>query len=219
MNHHRRVDAVERAGARHQFFAAAFLLGRRPQQRTVPHRRSRIAARPSVAPKRGRRDQVVAAGVADAGQRIVFGEQVDERAGRAAGEVALESGLEAVSGALDGEAGRRQRVAQQAARVVLVESEFRVGVDIVRHADEFPRQRIDPAHDDLFQFGGHSGAPRTAMGGPHDCRDAPGDKPEWRGPCYGLFRPISPTMKKVKGDPKPQHVRVATGDSRPQFCC
>ena len=84
MDHHCRVDAVERAGARHQFLAAAFLFGRRPQQ---THRAAQTIADRGEAerrPERGRSDQVVAAGVADAGQRIVFGEQGDERAGRAA---------------------------------------------------------------------------------------------------------------------------------------
>ena len=51
VNHHRRIDALERAGARHQLLAAAFFFGRRSEQadRTAQTDRA-TAARPSVAP-------------------------------------------------------------------------------------------------------------------------------------------------------------------------
>ena len=164
MNHHRRIDAVERAGSRHQFFAAAFLFRRRPQQ---PNGAAQAIANGDQAERgaqSGGRDQIVSARVADAGERIVFGKQRNARPGGGSVEFALEGGFQAIGRPFHREPGRRERVAQQAARVVLVESEFRMGVDVVRHADEFFRERVDPARDDLFQFGGHGSTPGHRMG-------------------------------------------------------
>ena len=109
------------------------------------------------------RDQIVAARVADPGQCIVFGENGDARAGGGAGELALERRLEPVHGSLHGQSLRRQRIAQQRARVVLVECEFRVRVDVVRYVDQGLRQRVDAIAGDLFQCGGHGVLPGGAM--------------------------------------------------------
>jgi hypothetical protein len=95
MHHQRRIDAVERAGARHQLLAAAVLLRRRAEQPDARRKRGTELGQGERGAERGGRDQVVAAGVADAGQRIVLGEQRDERT-VARAEIDGERGRQAV---------------------------------------------------------------------------------------------------------------------------
>ena len=169
MHHHRGVDTVECAGADHQFLAAAFFFRGRSQQanraaQPVAHciERKRRA-------ERGRGDQIVSARVADAGQRVVLGQQSHPRARCGAFEFALESGFEAVCRPPHRQSRRGQRVAQQAARMVFIEREFRMRVDVVRDVEQLRGHRVDPVHHDLLQLFRHIGL-RTRVACGHDCR-------------------------------------------------
>ena len=108
MDHHRRVDAVERAFARHHLLAAEAFLRRRAEiahaagQSPVQLRQRHRGA------KARRRDDVVAAGMADAGQRVIFGEDRDGRAAVLA-ELGGIGGLEAERLALHGDAVASRR--------------------------------------------------------------------------------------------------------------
>ena len=82
VDHHRRVDAVERALLGHEDLAAAALLGRRaedddPAAELVGERGG---GQPGAEP--GGADDVVPAGVADAGQGVVLAQHGDRRARR-----------------------------------------------------------------------------------------------------------------------------------------
>ena len=82
---------VERALARHQLLAAAALLGGRAEHAHAPGQpRAERREREPRADARGR-DQVVAAGVADLGQRVVLGEHARRRA-RSRAELGRERG-------------------------------------------------------------------------------------------------------------------------------
>ena len=71
---------VEQPVLDHQLLAAAALLGRRPEEHDLARRSSSaIAASASAAPTPGRGHRVVAAAVAEPGQRVVLGE--DRRSG------------------------------------------------------------------------------------------------------------------------------------------
>ena len=89
-----------------------------------------------------------------------------QRTFRAAGELALESRFQAVRRTFHRKTGGGERVAQQTARVVFVEGELRMRVDVVRYFQQLLGERIDPVRDDLFQFGGHGNTPTAAGKGP-----------------------------------------------------
>ena len=134
MHHHGGVHAVEHAGIEHQDLATTTLFGRCPDD---PH------GKPELVGERGEgeagadgggRDDVVPAGMTDAGQRVVLGADGDGQ--RSAARGGGESGVEAGHARLDRQAGRIEHLDQPGARAVLLEGELGVAVDGVRERDE-----------------------------------------------------------------------------------
>ena len=86
MRHECRVDAVERTRTGQQLLSVAALLrGRAEEDYTAGHGPGVRASRGTEGeerPRGGRGDEVVAARVSDAGQRVVLGEEGDRRSGR-----------------------------------------------------------------------------------------------------------------------------------------
>ena len=102
MQHHRGGDVVERSGLEQQHFSAAGLLGRCAEQH---HRQAEFVGHLGQRQRgadRGRGDDVVAAGMSDSGQRVVFGADPDDQ--RAAAEVGAKRGVQPAGGRGDLEA-------------------------------------------------------------------------------------------------------------------
>ena len=98
MQHHRRRDVVEHPGLEHQRLTAAGLLGGSAQQR---HRQPEFVGHLGQRQRgthRRRRDDVVAAGVTDPGQRVVLGAHPDHQ--RSAAEVGAKRGVQAAGAAV-----------------------------------------------------------------------------------------------------------------------
>src|SRR5437870_13807400 len=72
MNHHRRMDSVERAPLEEESFAVAELFGRRADDRQRDAEIVDEVAQRDRGAEPDRGDQVVSAGVTDHGQRVVF---------------------------------------------------------------------------------------------------------------------------------------------------
>src|ERR1700730_12080727 len=101
-------------------------------------------------------DHVVAAGVADVRQRVVFGHDRDGGAGARARDRRAERGGQAADPALHRGALAGQEVGQPARRLVLLEAQLGVGVDLVTDALELVREpvhRLGDAHLDLVERG------------------------------------------------------------------
>ena len=105
-----------------------------PMTRTVSPRSSATSARAMPAPDGGGGDDVVAAGVADAGQRVVLGADDDvERAADPARR--LEGGGQAADARLDGEPVPVERLTEPGGRPLLLPFDLGVGVDAVAEGD------------------------------------------------------------------------------------
>ncbi len=144
VHHQRRVDAVEGALAGHQLLAAAALLGRRAHPHhaageLLAHRGEREERADAAG-----RDHVVAAGVADAGQRVVLAEHGDRRP---LAERRLERRLHAVRRAGDLEAPALDQLGQRGRRAVLLEADLGVRGQVVRGLDQRRGELLDRRPD------------------------------------------------------------------------
>ena len=79
VEHHRRVDPLERARLDEPDLAAPAFLGRRSEQHDLPPDLLDDARRGEERPDPARGDEVVPAGVPDLGERVVLGEDGDAR--------------------------------------------------------------------------------------------------------------------------------------------
>ena len=134
VHHHGGVDALEGAGSDLQDLAAAPLLGRCADDGDPAVARLGHRGRGESGAQTGRSDDVVPAGVADAGQRVVLEADGDVRAGPAGSSD--EGGLQAVGAALGRDALVLEHVAEQVVGVVLLEVQLGLGVDPVGHVDQ-----------------------------------------------------------------------------------
>jgi hypothetical protein len=143
VHHHRRVDPVERAPVQQEELAAAALLGRGPHH---GHREPEVVGergQPHPGARRRGGDDVVAAGVPDAGQRVVLRAHRDVQRPRA--DRRLEGGGELGHAAFDREPGGVHRLGQPGAGLLLLEAELRVGVDAMTERDQLAGVLLDPA--------------------------------------------------------------------------
>ena len=129
MHHQRRIHTVERAGARHHFLAAALLLRRCAEKRDGAGQLILHVVQGERRAQGGGGDEVVATGVADAGQGVVLGQHGDVAATGA--ETRLKGRRQTVGAALGGQAKALGGVREQGAGAGFVEGELRVGVDVV----------------------------------------------------------------------------------------
>ena len=99
---------------------------------------------------RGSRDQVVAAGVAEAAEGVVLGEEGDARPLFAGG--GAKGGREVAEGLFDGEAVVAEVVAEPGGGVLFLEAGLRVVVDAVAEVDEGVSLRLDLVDDAGLQL-------------------------------------------------------------------
>ena len=129
VRHHREVLVGEPAALEQQDLPAAVLLGRRPDDSDGETDLIGDPRRSQRGAERHRRDHVVAAGVADARQRIVLGAERDME--RAVSLTGPERGVQPAEGLLDREACVSQEPGAPGGRLLLLEREFGMCVDPV----------------------------------------------------------------------------------------
>ena len=135
VHHERGVDVVERAVPRHQLLAGPALLGGSAEpdhsaRQPVLHPRER-----EEGSHPGHRDDVVAAGVADARQRVVLRQDRDRGAVGAA-DLRAERRLHAVRGAGHGDPLRLDEVGEHGGGPVFLERDLGVRGQVVRPGEE-----------------------------------------------------------------------------------
>ena len=134
VDHHRGVDVAEDAGVQELDLARAAFLRGRPHHRD-PAREGE--ARPGEARRDDgerragagarRRDDVVAARVADAGERVVLGHHRDRRAVPGSGHLGAKRGRQAAHAALDAASLALEELGQPGGRLLLLEGQLRDG--------------------------------------------------------------------------------------------
>src|SRR5205814_1770989 len=139
------VDIVEPARANERHLAAAALLrgcadGGEPARELVHHR-----AHADGCGDADHRDEVVPAGMADLGERVVLLEDRDRWSGRSALRVAAIGGLDVLVSALNGEARAFEKLGDPEGGFPLLVCELRLGVNGARQREE----RIAPLVDRL----------------------------------------------------------------------
>jgi hypothetical protein len=129
VRHHRHCDVVERPSLQEQGFTTAGLFGGGSQQ---GHRQAQVIGdlgQRQRGPDRRGRDDVVAAGVPDLRQRVVFGAYPDDQ--RSASEVGAEGGVQAADGRGDLEATFGHQRLRLGAAAMLGERQLGLGMDRV----------------------------------------------------------------------------------------
>src|SRR3989442_2445955 len=145
VDHHRGITGVEPAGPDERDLAAAAFLRGRADRGELP--RQLIYDRPHADRSRDadHRDEVVAAGVPDLGERVVLLEDRDRRSGRPALRVPAIAGFDPPVAALDTEAGALKELGDPQRGLALLVRELRLGVYRAREC----KQRIAPLVDRL----------------------------------------------------------------------
>ena len=131
MEHHRRVDAFERARLEQPDLAPATLLGGRAEQKHFAAQIIRNRREPEERADGAARDQVVPARVPDFRQRIVLGEDGDARPAGAPYPRA-ERSRQAAHAAFHRHARLFDGVREPCGRLLLLEPQLGVGVDLPR---------------------------------------------------------------------------------------
>ena len=149
-----------------------------PSMRTRPGKRARERRERERGAERRGGDQVVAAGVADAGQRVVLGEQRHAGAARAA-ELGGEGRLEPVGARLDAQPAFAQRGYEQRRRLAFFERQLRMRMDRARDAQQRLARRLDGIADFLLERAQiHRGLGGGDAG--HSITGPPGEGPRFR---------------------------------------
>src|SRR2546430_2452971 len=129
------------------------------------------------------RDDVVAAGVADAGQRVVLGHDRDRRSGPSAVDRRAERRGEPAHGALDPGAVLGEELGEPRVRLLFLERELRMVVDSVGEGLELVREAVDGRGD--------PGLERVDRAAHHNgCREA-GTRRGWRAVGTAWLRPAN----------------------------
>ena len=122
MHHHGGIELVEGAFLRHQFLAAALFFRRRAEIADATGQAAAQFRQCERGAQTGGRDDVVAAGMADAGQCVIFRQNGDLRP--AFTEARRIGGRQAESAARDREVGCFDAGREDAGGLMLVEGEF-----------------------------------------------------------------------------------------------
>ena len=161
VDHHRRVEAVEDTGVEHLDLAATAFLGRRAEDRDgdaeiVGQRGKRMSGA-----DRGGRDDVVSAGMADAGEGVVLG--ADAEVQRPASGRGGEGGVQPGNAVIDREAGVGvEQVGDHAGAQVLLVGRLRVGMHAVAEGEQPSPGLIDDRTGGVL--GLHGGDHRPIVG-------------------------------------------------------
>ena len=134
VDHHGGVDVLEGAAVQHEDFAAAPLLGGRAEH---PHLQAYVVGhrgQGQPGPHGARRDDVVAAGVAHVGQRVVLGAHGDDQV--AVTRPGLQCRGDVVDAFGDREPARTERLGHGVGRPGLVEAQLGRRVDRVAEGDQ-----------------------------------------------------------------------------------
>src|SRR2546428_4177630 len=185
VDHHRRVHVLEDPRLHQLDLARAALLRGRPDHLDAAREREGAERHGQGHPRaraRGR-DDVVAAGVADAGQRVVLGHDCDRRSGPSAVDRRAERRGEAAHGALDPGAVLGEELGEPRVRLLFLERELRMVVDSVGEGLELVREAVDGRGD--------PGLERVDRAAHHNgCREA-GTRRGWRAVGTAWLRPAN----------------------------
>ena len=160
MDHHRQVDVVEGAPADHELLAATPLFGGCAEDCDTTAERLGDLGDGQPGTKTGGADDVVPAGVADTGKRVVLAQHGDRWAVVGA-HPALEGGRHVVRPPFDGQTLVFEHAGEGVVGVVLFEVQFGIGVDRVRDLEQRRRQPIDLCSHDLLGLDDVHGAEST----------------------------------------------------------
>src|SRR5258706_3930458 len=147
MQHEGGVDVVEHAGLGEEDLAAAALLGRRGDDRHAPGEPLAAPREGQAGAERARGDVVVAAGMPDARQRVVLGENRERGPRLAAVELGQERGGQPADPASDAQATALELVGQPRAGAMLLEQELGVRVDVMARRQDGIAQLVDRGPD------------------------------------------------------------------------
>src|SRR3989442_929984 len=149
VDHHRGVYTSKHARLQQLHLSRAAFLRRRAdhQDLTGEGQRPQRARQRRPRPGAGRGDDVVAAGVPDAGQRIVLAQDGDGGPGAAPGDGRPEGGQQAADPALDAHALLLEELGEPGVGFLLLEGELGMVVDPVRQGFQLVGEAIDRLGD------------------------------------------------------------------------
>ena len=148
MHHHRGVHRVESAVSRHEFLATTFLFGGCAEQRHPTRKIVANRCEGQGSAQCGSSDQVVSAGMTDAGQGVVFGKHRDIEITLA--ETRFEGGGQAIAAGIHVQTVPSRGAYQERGRPFLLESEFGMCMDVVGHREQFRSNGIHCLDERLF---------------------------------------------------------------------
>ena len=134
MHHHRRADVVEYSAFEHEDLAATGFLGGRTDHADGDAEFVRERGQTDARADRGRSNDVVPARVSDAGQRVVLGAEREHQV--TAAEPGIEGGRQVGDAGAHLETAAAQHVDDLRGAAVLLEGEFRFGVNRMRQRDQ-----------------------------------------------------------------------------------
>ncbi len=158
VDHHRRVHPVEGPRLQQQRLARPAFLGRCADHPYGEPELLGVRGEPECCAEAGGGDQVVPAGVPEAGQRVVLADECD--GDRPAAERRAERGGQAVRGCGDGVAVGAQQFGAPGGRAVLLEGGLGVGVDAAAEREQLCPVRVHAVADGLLGRGQSRGQGR-----------------------------------------------------------
>jgi thiamine biosynthesis lipoprotein len=135
VEHHGRVDPIERAGLDHFDLSAAAFLGRRSEQNDLAAHRTGDPRGGDECACCGSGDKVVSTGMSDPGQGVVLGDNGDPWTPTGSG-TRPQGRRHAADAPFDSMPLGRDELANPSARLVLLEPQLRIGVDSPRQEHE-----------------------------------------------------------------------------------
>jgi hypothetical protein len=144
VDHHCGADALEQPVVEHHLLAREVFLGRRAEKHDLARQRRALRGQRERGADRGSRDDVVAAAVAEASERVVLGEDRDARSVAVlTSQTRADGGRQRARRVLHREPGRLEDLGDRRGRGHLLEARFRVGMDPVRQTDQHVAPRLD----------------------------------------------------------------------------
>jgi hypothetical protein len=150
MDHHGRVHVFKDPSVNHDNLATASLLGWRADDSDLTRQIGQHGSHRQPGTHRRRGDQVMAAGVPQARQGVVFGQKGNSRPFLAPSQRGDEGCVQPSRTALHIQSVSRQGIAQQFGRRHLLKTQFRIGVNLVGDVDQIRPERIHGGDDTPF---------------------------------------------------------------------
>src|SRR5213082_320522 len=153
MEHYRRIDSLEDARIDQPDLSAATFLGRRTDDEHPPAQAIERVGQRNPGPRRGRRNQVVAAAVAEATKRVVFREERNCRP-RPVAARRDEGGWSISDADLDAKTVFLEELGQPGNGLPLFVANLGIGVNIAANPFELRPQGVDPGAESILELVG-----------------------------------------------------------------